>query len=957
MAAVTKELIPSLVIGLGGTGYQVVKILKRKYLDSAYFGNAVPELIRMVTIDQDPNLEEKGEDLLTTHEKIYITADVGAVVANIEQHPYLKRWYPAHAVRESIGPGAGQVRAVGRLRLFKNMDLLRNVLEDRLRKITDKKHIDADGAFRMAKAKDADINVFIVTSVGGGTGSGMFLDMAYIVREVFRREKKRAILHGYLFMPDALAGRTDEENERMNANGAAALRELDFFMDRKERFKAEYSDGFKISEQSGQEKPFNFCYLVSDVDVNDRLLLQKVTAEQIFHIMGTALTKDQQSVMANVPAKAFLKITDGQFKGKERNYSSFGVSSCVFPMERLREIFAHQFGCDLLEMIQEFPKDEKKPKPWDQDLDDFLHLHGLIRGLEGQEQDLMAIDRLSTIQELKTSVAVNIDNIGVSDLGKVVVDCNGVSRRSFQDLAKRIAGRKAELIATYLDGLNRGLAQMFGDPDKGVRYVQKFLESLKVNLEELRGLMKRGRDFYQKKQTTATEQARAAEESLRTECDKSFLLRSRSLCRQYAEQSIKTSNTAIVFEFKADLQEWMHEVLIALAQKVDESLVKVHRLAGHIERLETQFQKRSIEVTLGGDVNGSSQDYLLNYSVVKSSDLKGLYAGFLGELAPYEAVYTGSEQGLDLASKWGYYSENVELFERDTLKFASRFLEKKLNEVTIEEFLISKGHDYIADIGENLAKKGKPLWRLDDNLFPHHVHTENFLGVYDREGTRLVEHVAAILGENFVTVSTREPHRVTLVQTGHGAPLFALSKIEDWESRYRRYRDIQFLHAVTGEEYGIDWHDYPLRPNMFTEQELIRYFTLARPLGFLQMQTEKDKNRYYLTLEPARAMTPGDPRNTFLGDDLIASYDRFKGYEHIRKLAHMINQALYQRGSYQDQLEFLETEISRLKSSMAKLASPPYQKFFQEQITAVVPVRDDLVRKKTLSELERDLAR
>ncbi|MBI4871119.1 MAG: hypothetical protein HY814_06090, partial [Candidatus Riflebacteria bacterium] len=377
MAPETKELIPSLVIGLGGTGYHVVKMLKRQFLESSYFGHSVPELVRLLTIDQDPNVEEKGEDLLTTQEKVYITADVGAVVANIDQHPYIKRWYPAHAVREAIGPGAGQVRAVGRLRLFKNVETIRGLIEDRLRRITDKKHIDADGPFRMAKAKDVDINVFIVTSVGGGTGSGMFLDLAYIVREVFRREKKRAIIQGYLFMPDALAGRTDEENERINANGAAALRELDFFMDRKEPFKAAYSDSFKVTEQTGQEKPFTFCYLVSDVDVNDRVLLQRVTAEQIFHIMGTALTKDQQSVMANIPAKAFLRITDGQFKGKERNYSSFGVASCVFPTARLREIFAHELGCDLLELIQEFPKDDKRPKPWEQDLDDFLHSNGL----------------------------------------------------------------------------------------------------------------------------------------------------------------------------------------------------------------------------------------------------------------------------------------------------------------------------------------------------------------------------------------------------------------------------------------------------------------------------------------------------------------------------------------------------------------------------------------------------
>ncbi|MBI4870560.1 MAG: hypothetical protein HY814_03230 [Candidatus Riflebacteria bacterium] len=65
--------------------------------------------------------------------------------------------------------------------------------------------------------------------------------------------------------------------------------------------------------------------------------------------------------------------------------------------------------------------------------------------------------------------------------------------------------------------------------------------------------------------------------------------------------------------------------------------------------------------------------------------------------------------------------------------------------------------------------------------------------------------------------------------------------------------------------------------------------------------------------------------------------------------------SLYARGSYQDQLAFLEAEIARLRNSLVKAPSTQYQRFFQDQINAVVPLRDDLAKKKSLSEIEREL--
>ena len=108
---------PTVVIGLGGTGYGALLKLKKRFVD-AY--GSVPPIIRFLSIDTTENAEASQDGLQTRldhHEKYVL--QVGSPVNLLNgSNPHIDEWWPSEIPTQSIIAGAGQVRARGRLALF-----------------------------------------------------------------------------------------------------------------------------------------------------------------------------------------------------------------------------------------------------------------------------------------------------------------------------------------------------------------------------------------------------------------------------------------------------------------------------------------------------------------------------------------------------------------------------------------------------------------------------------------------------------------------------------------------------------------------------------------------------------------------------------------------------------------------------------------------------------------------
>ncbi len=951
----TRQLIPTLIVGLGGTGYRTLKLIKKKFMQSAHYNGKVPPMVNFLSFDTDTNVEDKkAEDVLTTTEKVVLTVDTSSVLGNINQFPHIKKWFPTHKIQDTVAHGARQIRALGRLSVFSNINTVLDSIREAIRRINDKRLLSGGEILRTSD--NVPVNVFIVSSVCGGTGSGMVTDLPYIIRQLVASEAMLSPeIHGYLFMPDALVDIADSELERIKANGAAALKEIDLFMENMEKFSTRYSDDFHIGENIGMMKPYDFCYLVSGVDITDQHTIEKVVSEQVFHGFGTDLTKDSKSYLANVPTNAFKAIPSGEFVGKKTNYSTIGVSSCIIPVKKIIDIFSNKFSSGLMDAILEYanPKDEKTENPWQRDVLLFARNNGFEVDMKGE---LKLLDKIMEVNKAVKLVASKYTELTVNNMGDILLQDQTTAEKSYAEVKKSVEDVKAKLVTDLVKNYVSLVTESMGDADRGVRFIVKTSEHLLNMLEQFREQLVKERDVKRKEMQRFIQLVREKKQFIEDEIQKSWFMRSKRAMREAAEEWANNNNNAFVAQLQIDRRENAIEVLDQLMGNINSNIKKLQGFNKIVESLENKFHKNS--TFTGTSLDEFESDWLLNNSIVAGEDLERLYKSHVGNPGGYETLFIG-KNGLNISEKWPFYTENSVLFEEDVKNYSSKLLEEKLKDLSIEEFLTEKskitGEDEIRKVGESLAQKGKPLWQLNRGLYTGHMVPLNLLGVYDKETTKIHEHVQSILKKDSQVVSTMDPHRISLIQSEHGAPLFALSKIEDWENKYNKYKATEFLHAVTSEEYRLEWENYPFRPISIDKKEGVRYFTLGNALKFIQAVKVEGKTQYYCTFDASTAVDPEDKQDTWIGNNRLDAFENFIKNQHVRKLKHLIERELDKKGSYKAQMEFIGAIAQNLKAFLEKIEHFELQELIKEEIRALGEVLKELNQKRSQDESEDKL--
>jgi serine/threonine protein kinase len=224
-------LMPALVIGLGGLAREVVQQF-RKSLRKRNPNETWPH-IRLLHVDTDPAGYEHSmrvPDSLLSPEENLVTAF---------QRPshYLKRqrdrelldpWLPL-SLLTTVPRGqttAGGWRALGRLAFVSCATVVATRLRQELQACCDEERLLEVARRSALGLRSSRPRVYVVTSLTGGTGSGMFLDMALAVRhELQQLGEPNAEVVCILLVPAVERTRAS----RSVANGYAALAELNYF--------------------------------------------------------------------------------------------------------------------------------------------------------------------------------------------------------------------------------------------------------------------------------------------------------------------------------------------------------------------------------------------------------------------------------------------------------------------------------------------------------------------------------------------------------------------------------------------------------------------------------------------------------------------------------------------------------------------------------------------------------
>ena len=263
----------TIAIGLGGTGVSCLRELKKQVynkLKPDNEGAAIPEYshIKFLAVDTDKSsLGDDGSiDAINVGPEFFDIScnDIQGLLAHkadLERKHYLDWLRLADPDKGNNGlqiaaakDGAGGVRQAGRLLLIERSkdfkDKISNLLTAAIKDLP-------GGAY---------INIFIFTGLGGGTGSGTFLDVCYIVNKALTDMKLygRAQICGFFFMPDVNLDKVVDKDIRnyIQVNGFAAMKELDYCMNF-EKNGDEWNQQYNGFSVKTSEPPVKLAHLVT----------------------------------------------------------------------------------------------------------------------------------------------------------------------------------------------------------------------------------------------------------------------------------------------------------------------------------------------------------------------------------------------------------------------------------------------------------------------------------------------------------------------------------------------------------------------------------------------------------------------------------------------------------------------------------------------------------------------
>lgn len=253
------------LIGLGGTGIDCLKKIKNMMRQSVK-----PEgrdnsyrTLRFLAIDSDQDvMRDKAMD--------------GISFLNLMGADSLERQYQRGQITERpeydwmdpgdirgplMGDGAGAQRKVGRYLFMDCMDYFCRKMEEYLSDL-----ISVNGTER--------IYIHLFTGLCGGTGSGIFLDGCYLLRERITAwlQFPSAKIVGYFFLPEVnlsnMSFMPPNMKNRLIKNGYAALQELDYCMHLEQNggaFAQKYADGKQVL---WKQAPVDVCHLIGTGERN-----------------------------------------------------------------------------------------------------------------------------------------------------------------------------------------------------------------------------------------------------------------------------------------------------------------------------------------------------------------------------------------------------------------------------------------------------------------------------------------------------------------------------------------------------------------------------------------------------------------------------------------------------------------------------------------------------------------
>ncbi|MHB8061428.1 MAG: tubulin-like doman-containing protein [Ruminiclostridium sp.] len=769
---------PMLVIGLGGTGidallrvkYQINRSFKLPEDNLTKKRKEKPDNIEFLAFET--NEQDKGKKYpsidngigldLDSELVLLSNAEVGSLLQNRSiLEDYITDWLsPELSISDGMKGACGN-RQAGRLLLFTKIT---QVVESIRKKIN-----------ILSEGRDKKLVVFILTGITGGTGSGCFLDIAYIVRGIMdnkygNKGVDKVDILGYVFTPDVNLSKRDlslHTQEYIQKNGYAALKELDYWMNaeaREEKFKQRYGNVLTVNSPL---PPFNLCHLISATNTNGKFLenaydyCMNVTAENIVNFMAN----EEKASGAEFAIHDYISNISMNIAQMPKPYAAnykyniIGASAAILPIEEITTYLAYRLFKKIEKMFQSAPEKE--------DVDNFVRKLGMDcnsismrfedkipEALPGYENS----ERLSHYNVIKTQ-AVNLDT---------ELEQEYLSRARTEYIKT-----KKQLPNEILERFREDVKRTFINASYGPIYISRFiytpkgfclLETIGSYIEGLKADIQRIPMDIKGQENSALE--------LMTEA-RSAIISKNSKKNAYIKAKIDQ------YKLKADeirmtnMVEFYEDVYNLL----NDDNNKIYNIFTEVLNTLNQIFDKNANILVDSQEaidNKSNKTY--HWNVISVPDVVKVVDGIMKEKDVDELLRDFLKEMLYHSDKW------IKEKEIDILGSISDFISDKFGDLitrSMEDFLtIRYGQDEMLDqiVKRRIANK------LDENAIPV-FHLSNSSG----EGIKAYQTEA--IGKSNSKFNIKEStmtNRIFWLNTMNGIPLFAYSPMQLYEECYER---------------------------------------------------------------------------------------------------------------------------------------------------------------------------
>ena len=842
MSRPTVVFRPTVVIGLGGTGYEVVLKLKKRFID--VYGS-VPEIIQFLSIDTTENIQERekspdGNVVYLEPNELYAisVANPSGLVGGRNEH--IDEWWPKQIPSHGICNGAGQIRARGRLALFAKVGDINSLIGQAINKVRGIRTSKQAFSDNFQVSNRDGVEIFIVGSLAGGTGSGTFLDTAFLARQYLNSFSN---ITGVFVLPRVFSNLAQTHMVKSNAYGA--LKEIEHFWNLSPSNALEIDYG--ISKVKCDRPPFDAVFLIDGINKKGTVVsrpddLQNLVADGLYIQIGSQIGLDAANVADNI--RAYM-ATGEKVRGRNINYCSFGFATLALPV--------HQYERMMLEDAYKLLKHHliaSTPIDFDIEIERFLQecklgeantvLNTLTESKGGGQIKPefrigeMRFERtaLTTIQELYKRQFDKIEQQTAREIG--------------MNFYKLEQAATAAISTWWERGINR---------PNGINYALQFLTKLSSQLDELQqSVQRKSREAESSFNVLKLD---SQEEKIKKAAEAFFGNKKtiQAACQRYKERVDQKWKMYLHWK-RCDKAAELYGVL---RTKVEESQEKCRLIHSNLDKVYRDIQQ------IYSSRNGQAANDNPFIHTIQRANLESKRPSITGE----DFIRWYREQSQSLTS-WS--EKKAEEVKKEIIAFLNEIY-RPLTSMSVEEVLANSNPEDAGTDLEQLGKLAVPLWQYEESEIPtQQQHVINEFYYYGVESNNTIFSNPPLSSrlpkgrENPSFVPTGEPHKITLFRVEVGVPLFAFNGMKDMELAYLDPNKV-FKHL------DRNWTNLP---NLIPPEDdggALRWFALALAPNPYKIIVNNSRKQYLVYTDQARRSEDG---LLLLGDNRKSAFKAFK---------------------------------------------------------------------------------